>query len=101
MLSAVALRSQIASVIDAMAKAAVAELSKVVEEGVVVLRLEMCQREDEIKRLKSTVDVLHNELRAARYAVTLRPDRLHGREGELDPIHPFTNPEPVQGFMGP
>lgn len=86
MLSGVALRSQIASVIDALAKAAVAELSKVVEEGVVVLRLEMCQREDEIKRLKSTVDVLHNELRAARYAVTLRPDHHRGRDGELDVI---------------
>ncbi|XP_037837765.1 zinc finger protein 865-like [Kryptolebias marmoratus] len=104
MLGGVALRSQIASVIDALAKAAVAELSKVVEEGVVVLRLEMCQREDEIKRLKSTVDVLHNELRAARYAVTLRPDlhhlhqHHHGRDesqsgvgDERNLVHPEEN----------
>ncbi|KAM4551457.1 uncharacterized protein PAE49_015253 [Odontesthes bonariensis] len=74
MLSGVALRAQIASVIDALSKAAVAEISKVVEDGMVVLRLEVCQREDEIKKLKSSVEVLHNELRAAQQAGTLRPD---------------------------
>ncbi|XP_041849094.1 zinc finger protein 268-like isoform X1 [Melanotaenia boesemani] len=79
MLNGVALRAQIASVIDALSKAAVAEISKVVEDGLVVLRLEMCQREDEIKNLKSSVEVLHNELKAARHAETLLPDH-HGRD---------------------
>ncbi|XP_021165590.2 zinc finger protein 865 [Fundulus heteroclitus] len=74
MLNGVALRSQIASVINALAKAAVAEISKVVEDGMVVLRLEMCQREDEIERLKSSMEVLHGELRAARQAETQRPE---------------------------
>uniref|UniRef100_A0A1A7WPN5 Zinc finger protein 35 n=1 Tax=Iconisemion striatum TaxID=60296 RepID=A0A1A7WPN5_9TELE len=83
MLSGVPLRTQIASVIDALAKTAVAEISKVVEEGMVVLRLEMCQRENEIKRLKSSVEVLHGELRVARQAVTLRP-RDEGPSGIRD-----------------
>uniref|UniRef100_A0A3B4TP69 C2H2-type domain-containing protein n=1 Tax=Seriola dumerili TaxID=41447 RepID=A0A3B4TP69_SERDU len=74
MVSSVALRAQIASIIDALSKAAVAEISKVVEDGMVVLRLEMCQRENEIKKLKSSVEVLHSELRAAQDRVTLRPD---------------------------
>ncbi|MEQ2163455.1 hypothetical protein GOODEAATRI_030330, partial [Goodea atripinnis] len=81
MLNGVALRSQIASVIDALAKAAVAEIFKVVEDGMVVLRLEMCQREDEIERLKSSMEVLHGELRAARQAETQRPEH-RGGDGE-------------------
>ncbi|XP_040910525.1 sal-like protein 3 isoform X2 [Toxotes jaculatrix] len=80
MLSSVALRAQVASIIDALSKAAVAEISKVVEDGMVVLRLEMCQRETEIKKLKSSIEVLHTELRAAQDRVTLRPDN-HGRDG--------------------
>ncbi|MEQ2249016.1 hypothetical protein ILYODFUR_024993, partial [Ilyodon furcidens] len=78
MLNGVALRSQIASVIDALAKAAVAEIFKVVEDGMVVLRLEMCQREDEIERLKSSMEVLHGELRAARQAEIQRPEHRGG-----------------------
>ncbi|XP_047446546.1 zinc finger protein 236-like [Mugil cephalus] len=72
MLSSGALRAQIASVIEALSKAAVAEISKLVEDGMVVLRLEMCQRENEIKKLKSDVEVLHGELRATQQAETLR-----------------------------
>lgn len=82
MLSSVALRSQIASIIDALSKAAVAEIAKVVEDGMVVLRLEMCQRENEIKKLKTNIEVLHNELRTAQERVTLHPDN-HGRDGKL------------------
>ncbi|XP_059201151.1 sal-like protein 1 [Centropristis striata] len=78
MLSSVALRAQIASIIDVLSKAAVAEIAKVVEDGMVVLRLEMCQRETEIKKLKSNIEVLHNELRSLQERVTLRPDS-HGR----------------------
>ncbi|XP_031726544.1 uncharacterized protein LOC116396220 [Anarrhichthys ocellatus] len=74
MLSSVALRAQIASIIDALSKAAVAEIAKVVEDGMVVLRLEMCQRENEIQKLKSNIEVLHSELRSLQESVTLRPD---------------------------
>nr|XP_046264521.1 uncharacterized protein LOC124069404 [Scatophagus argus] len=80
MLSSAALRAQIASVIDALSKAAVAEIAKVVEDGMVVLRLEMCQRDSEIKKLKGNIEVLHNELRSAQERVNLRPDS-RGREG--------------------
>nr|XP_029136614.1 zinc finger protein 320-like [Labrus bergylta] len=79
MLNGVSLRAQITSIIDVLSKAAVAEIAKVVEDGMVVLRLEMCQRENEIKKLKSNIELLHNELREARERVTLRPDH-RGRD---------------------
>ncbi|XP_042353447.1 zinc finger protein 91-like isoform X2 [Plectropomus leopardus] len=85
MLSSVALRAQIASVIDALSKAAVEEIAKVVEDGIVVLRLEMCQGENEIKKLKSNIEVLHKELRSLQERVTLRPDS-HGREGSQSDV---------------
>lgn len=84
MLSSVALRAQIASIIDVLSKAAVTEIAKVVEDGMVVLRLEMCQRENEIKTLKSNIEVLHGELRSAQERVTLQPDE-RGRDGKLGP----------------
>ncbi|XP_024136136.1 zinc finger protein 236 [Oryzias melastigma] len=74
MLTVVALRAQIASVVDALSKAAVAEISKVVEDGIAALRMEMCHREDEIQKLKRSVQVLHSELGAARKPVTLCPE---------------------------
>lgn len=80
MLSSVALRAQIASVIDALSKAAAAEIAKVVEDGLVVLRLEVCQRENEIKKLKSNIEVLHSELRSAQERGTLRPDTRGKRD---------------------
>ncbi|XP_028283236.1 uncharacterized protein LOC114449624 [Parambassis ranga] len=81
MLSSGALRAQIAAVIDALSKAAVAEIAKFVEDGMAVLRLEMCQRENEIRKLKSNIEVLHGELRAAQSAaVTLRPEQPGGGE---------------------
>ncbi|KAL0966511.1 hypothetical protein UPYG_G00296160 [Umbra pygmaea] len=66
MLSSVTLRAQIASIIEVLSKAAVAEISKVVDDGIVVLRMEMCQRENEINVLKKNVQQLDNELRRAR-----------------------------------
>lgn len=104
MLSSVALRAQIASVIDALSKAAVAEIAQVVEDGMVVLRLEMCQRENEIKKLKSNIEVLHGELRATQHAGSLRPH--HGRDeiqsctGDernlLEKVHPEDGNSDVQ-----
>ncbi|KAI9544308.1 hypothetical protein NQZ68_001180 [Dissostichus eleginoides] len=78
MFTSVALRAQLASIIDALSKAAVAEISKVVEDDMVVVRLEMCQRENEIKKLKSNIQVLHSELRTMQGSVTQRHDTLQG-----------------------
>ena len=78
MFTSVALRAQLASIIDVLSKAAVAEISKVVEDDMVVVRLEMCQRENEIKKLKSNIQVLHSELRTLQGSVTQRHDTLQG-----------------------
>ena len=75
LLTGAAVRSQIASIVDVHYKAAVAEISKVVDDSMVVLRLEMSQRENEIKTLKNNIEILHNELRTA-----------HGTE-ERPPLH--------------
>lgn len=66
MWSSVELRAQVASVIDALSKTAVAEIAKVLEDGVAVLRLEICRRESEVKALRSNVEALHGELRSVR-----------------------------------
>ncbi|XP_028974905.2 zinc finger protein 420-like isoform X1 [Esox lucius] len=78
MLSNVTLRAQIASIIEVLSKAAVAEISKVVDDGMVVLRMEMCQRENEIIVLKKNVQQLDNELRRAR-GIQARRRIHHGR----------------------
>ncbi|XP_017552577.1 zinc finger protein 236-like isoform X2 [Pygocentrus nattereri] len=65
----VTLQKQIASIMDVLAKAAVAEISKVVDDGVVMLRLEICERENEIDSLKRNLQIVSNELRAARRAL--------------------------------
>ncbi|XP_076003244.1 uncharacterized protein LOC142996224 [Genypterus blacodes] len=85
MLSSTALRAQVASIIDALSKAAVAQIARVVEDGMVVLRLEVCQRDNEIKKLKSSIEVLHGLLRAAHDRATLRPDPLRLDPLRLDP----------------
>ncbi|KAM8838549.1 uncharacterized protein ACB058_015239 [Synchiropus picturatus] len=77
--SGVTLRTQIASIIDVLSKAAVSQIAKVVEDGMVVLRLEMCQRENEIKILKSNIEVLHRELKVARQRGAPRAE-LRGKE---------------------
>ncbi|KAK2896015.1 hypothetical protein Q8A73_015503 [Channa argus] len=84
MLSSAALRAQVASIFGALCKAAVAEIAKVVEDGMVVLRLEMCQRESEIQKLKSNIEVLHAELRATRETAKLRPDEQSSQGGGAD-----------------
>ncbi|XP_055721799.1 zinc finger protein 658-like [Salvelinus fontinalis] len=78
MLSSVSLRAQIASIIEVLSKTAVAEISKVVDDGIVVLRVEMCRRENEINVLKNNVQQLDSELRRAR---GIQPRRRihHGR----------------------
>ena len=87
MLSVVNIRAQISSVIDALSKAAVAEIAKVVEDGMVVWRLEICQRENEILKLKDNIAVLNNELKAAtggqdRGMIVLTEDERPGSDGK-------------------
>lgn len=82
MLGSVAVRAQISSIIDALSKAAVAEILKVFEDGMVVLRLEVCQRDSEIKKLKTNLEVLHSELRSVQERVSLQAGS-RGRDGEI------------------
>ena len=87
MLSVVNIRAQISSVIDALSKAAVAEIAKVVEDGMVVWRLEICQRDNEILKLKDNIDILNNELKAAtggqdRGVIVLTDDDRPGSDGK-------------------
>ncbi|XP_029499108.1 zinc finger protein 236-like isoform X2 [Oncorhynchus nerka] len=78
MLSSVSLRAQIASIIEVLSKTAVSEISKVVDDGIVVLRVEMCRRENEINVLKNNVQQLDSELRRAR-GINARRLIHHGR----------------------
>ncbi|XP_064202109.1 zinc finger protein 239-like isoform X1 [Anguilla rostrata] len=68
-------QAQIASIMDILSKAAVAEISKVVDDGFVLLRLEMCRKESEIESLKMKVQSLESDLRTA------------GRHGEKAPVY--------------
>lgn len=60
--------TQVAAIMDVLAKAAVAEITKLVEDGTVVLRLEMCRRESEIHELKRSLKLMETELCKAQEA---------------------------------
>ncbi|CAB1326485.1 unnamed protein product [Coregonus sp. 'balchen'] len=64
--------TQIAAIMDVLAKAAVAEITKLVDEGTVVLRLEMCRKENEIEGLQNSVQLMERELRKAQREVAAR-----------------------------
>ena len=83
MLSSVALRAQVASILEALSRAAAAEIAELVEDGMVLLRLETCQRDQEIQKLRSHIRLLHSELRATRGPGTRRPEP-RGGDGELE-----------------
>lgn len=57
---------------DVLAKAAVAEITKLVEDGTVALRLEMCRRDGEIQELKTSLNLMEVELCKAQEAATIR-----------------------------
>lgn len=80
MLSSVALRARITGIVESLCRTAVTEISKVVEDGMMVLRLEMCHRENEIKKLKSDVEMLHGELRAGHERGATRLEEHGARE---------------------
>nr|XP_043885111.1 zinc finger and SCAN domain-containing protein 21-like [Solea senegalensis] len=64
--------SQVAVVMDVLAKAAVAEITKLVEEGTVVLRLEMCRKDNEIQELQRSLKMMEVELCQAQGAAESR-----------------------------
>lgn len=64
--------AQVAAIMDVLAKAAVAEITKLVENGNVVLRLEMCRRDNEIQELKRSLKLMEVELCKAQEAATSR-----------------------------
>ncbi|CAB1317245.1 unnamed protein product, partial [Coregonus sp. 'balchen'] len=57
----VTFQTKLTSVMDVLAKAAVAEISKMFDDGFAVLRLEMCRRENEIETLKRRLLFMENE----------------------------------------
>ncbi|XP_029478971.1 zinc finger protein 473 homolog [Oncorhynchus nerka] len=57
----VTFQTKITSVMDVLGKAAVAEISKMFDDGFTVLRLEMCRRENEIEALKRKLLFVENE----------------------------------------
>ncbi|XP_029581068.1 zinc finger protein 24 isoform X2 [Salmo trutta] len=57
----VTFQTKLTSVMDVLAKAAVAEISKMFDDGFTVLRLEMCRRENEIEALKRKLLFMENE----------------------------------------
>lgn len=84
-MSSGAIRARIAAIVESLCRTAVTEITKVVEDGMMVLRLETVYRESEIKRLKGDIERLHVELRAGQETgATLR--REHGARDNL-PLH--------------
>ncbi|KAM4604858.1 uncharacterized protein ACJ7VT_017180 [Polymixia lowei] len=68
MSAASSLGTQIAAIMDVLVKAAVSEITKLVDDGTVVLRLEMCRRDGEIQELKRSLQLMEIELCKAQEA---------------------------------
>lgn len=79
MSNTVSFSTQIAAIMDVLSKAAVAEITKLVDEGTVVLRLEMCRKENEIEGLQNSLQLMERELRKAQREAATRvtDDRQH------------------------
>ncbi|KAM7400157.1 hypothetical protein PAMA_004719 [Pampus argenteus] len=63
---------QVAAIMDVLAKAAVAEITKLVDDGMVTLRLEMSRRESELQELSRSLKSVEAELCKAQEANTRR-----------------------------
>ncbi|XP_060725910.1 zinc finger protein 16-like isoform X2 [Tachysurus vachellii] len=61
--SSVSFHSRLASVMALVAQTAVAEISKLYDDGLLVLRLEVCRKDSEIEALKTKLQTAENELR--------------------------------------
>lgn len=85
---------QVAAIMDVLAKAAVAEITKLVEDGTVVLRLEMCRRDGEIQELKRSLQLMEAELCKAQQAQE-QAEKQHLRKDEEE------NREPVAVYLQP
>ncbi|KAM9428044.1 uncharacterized protein ACWYII_019284 [Salvelinus alpinus] len=85
MSNTVSFSTQIGAIMDVLAKAAVAEITKFVDEGTVVLRLEMCRKENEIEGLKNSLQLMERELRKAQREAAARGtnDRQHAEGIQL------------------
>lgn len=59
----VSFHSRLASVMAVVAQSAVAEISKLYDDGLLVLRLEVCRKDSEIETLKIKLQTVENELR--------------------------------------
>ncbi|XP_061110913.1 zinc finger protein with KRAB and SCAN domains 1-like isoform X1 [Conger conger] len=68
MKNCVAFQTQLASIMEVLAKAAVAEISELVEEGSVVLRLEVSRSHKEIDGLRRKLQQVESELRSTQEA---------------------------------
>ncbi|KAL6103800.1 uncharacterized protein ACO6RY_13672 [Pungitius sinensis] len=99
------LAAQIAAIVDSLSKAAVAEISQLVEEGSLVLRLEMCRKDAEIQELRRSLKRMEVDLCGAQEAAATRAaeDLLRGgdeREAQkacavyLEPAHCLLLPGP-------
>ncbi|XP_026780834.2 zinc finger protein 510 isoform X1 [Pangasianodon hypophthalmus] len=60
--SSVSFHSRLASVMAVVAQSAVAEISKLYDDGLLVLRLEVCRKDSEIEALKKKLETVENEL---------------------------------------
>lgn len=63
---------QVAAIMEVLAKAAVAEITKLVDDGIVALRLEICRRDSELQELKRSLKSMEVELCNAQEAATTR-----------------------------
>lgn len=82
MSAAVDFHSQIASIMEVLANAAVAEICKVVDDGYAVVHLEMSRRQKENEFLRRKIKLL--ELQISRY----RAERVKGAEGSVNSRFP-------------
>ncbi|XP_059199761.1 zinc finger protein 615-like [Centropristis striata] len=64
--------TQVAAIMDVLAKAAVAEITKLVEDGSLVLSLELRRRDSEIQELRRSLKLMEVELGNAKEAATTR-----------------------------
>lgn len=62
--------TQVAAIMDVLTKAAVAEITKLAEEGSVVLRMEVRRRDSEIQELRRSLKMKEAELREAQEAAS-------------------------------
>lgn len=66
MVNGINVQTHLSSIMDVLAKTAVAEIGKVINECALILRLEISQRTSENDSLRKRCELLENQLRAVR-----------------------------------